>query len=331
MKGAADSYNFQKYIVLLGISLLLIKFLAWVITDSVAILTDAMESIVNVAAGLIGLYALYLSSKPRDADHPYGHGRAEYLSALAEGLMILIAGALILYEAIMQISSPTPVRDLDIGLLLIAGAAIANYVVGTLAVRKGRTNRSQALVASGRHLRTDTYSSIGIIIGLVLMLALDKMGHDVPWADGAIALFFGAIIVMTGAKVLKSSMDGIMDKADMELLGEMVDCINENRHSDWIDVHNLRIEKHGGMLHVDMHVTFPQSMTVKEQYYEICEMKKCIQDKFGDFVELSVVGEPCRKFSCPACSRECPERKADFVEEVKWTIENLSNDMQHRR
>ena len=331
MKGPEDSYGFQKYIVILGISLLLIKFLAWSITGSVAILTDAMESIVNVAAGVIGLYALYLSCKPKDSDHPYGHGRVEYISAFAEGLMVLTAGALILYEAMMQISSPSPVNSLDIGLLLIAAAAVANYVVGTMAIRKGRTNRSQALVASGRHLRTDTYSSIGIILGLTAMLVLEAMNYDVPWVDGAIALFFGTVIIMTGVKVIKGSMDSIMNKADMELLGEMVDCINQNRHSDWIDVHNLRIEKHGGMLHVDMHVTFPQTMTVKEQYYEICEMKKCIQDKFGNFVELSVLGEPCRKFSCPACSRECSERKAEFVEEVKWTIENLSKDMQHRR
>ena len=331
MKGTSDSYGFQKYIVLLGISLLIVKFAAWLITDSVAIFTDAMESIVNVVAGFTGLFALYLSNKPRDISHPYGHGRAEYLSALAEGAMILIAGLLILYEAGGRISNPEPVYDLDLGLILIGAAALANFAVGRMAIRRGTNNRSEALIASGRHLCTDTYSSFGIIIGLVLMVSLDHMGHTMLWLDGAIALFFGAIVIVTGMKVLKSSMDGIMDKADMTLLGEMVDCLNENRHSDWIDVHNLRIEKHGGMLHVDVHVTFPKMMTVKEQYYEICEMKKCIQEKFGNAIELSLLGEPCRKFSCPACPRECPDRMGEFTGEIEWTVENLSGDSQHGR
>ena len=331
MHNPSDSYGFQKYIVLLGIILLAVKFIAWFITDSVAIFTDAMESIVNVVAGFTGLFALYLSQRPRDTEHPYGHGKAEYLSALAEGSMIIIAGVLILYKAVMQIYDPSPISDLDIGLLLIAAAAVANFIVGTMAVRKGRDNMSQALVASGRHLRTDTFSSMGIIVGLVLMLILDKLDQTISWLDGAIALFFGTIIIVTGLRVIKGSMDGIMDKADRELLEEMVECLNENRHADWIDIHNLRIEKHGGYLHVDLHVTFPKNMTVKEQYYEICEMKKCIQEKFGNYVELSLMGEPCRKFSCPACPRDCSDRVEPFTGEIQWTVENLSRDVQHHK
>lgn len=331
MDTVQENYKFQRYIVVLGIALLLIKFTAWIITDSVAILTDAMESIVNVVAGFIGLYALYLSGKPRDRDHPYGHGKVEYISASIEGAMISMAGIIILIEAVNSILSPKEIESLDIGLVLVAIAAIANFIAGTMAVRKGEKNRSQALIASGKHLRSDTYSSAGIIIGLVLMFALQKMGYDAAWLDGAIALLFGAIIVITGVKVIKSSFDGIMDKADWKILDEVVECLNENRHDDWIDIHNLRVIKNGWMLHIDMHVTLPCMMTVKQQYYEICEVKKAVKDKFGGSVELSIMGEPCHKFSCPRCERECEDRLADFTGLIIWSVENLSEDKQHGR
>jgi len=329
MTSAEDNYHFQKYIVVLGIGLLLIKFAAWILTDSVAILTDAMESIVNVVAGFMGLYALYLSAKPRDYDHPYGHGKVEYISASIEGAMIAVAGLLIISQAVGRILNPSEISNLDIGILLIAAAAIANYIAGSVAIRRGRSNRSQALMAAGKHLHSDVYSSVGLIIGLAAMYLLKLAGYDVGWLDGAIALLFGVVIIITGAKVLKDSFDGIMDKADWKLLEEVVDCLNERRHDDWIDVHNLRVIKNGWMIHIEMHVTFPCDMTVKEQYQEIEEFKMAVQARFGDAVEMSIMGEPCHGFSCPGCERECSDRKADFVRNVPWTVENLSANKQH--
>lgn len=330
MDAGADSYGMQKYIVLLGVCLLVIKFLAWIMTGSVAILTDAMESIVNVVAGFIGLYALYISAKPRDEDHPYGHGRIEYISASIEGAMICFAGLLILFEAVGSIISPSNVSEqLDIGIVLIAVAAVLNFIAGTVAVRKGKKNRSEALVASGKHLRTDTISSAGIIIGLAVMFSLDHLGYDVAWLDGAIAFLFGLIILYTGVKVLKSSFDGIMDRVDNTLLNEVVECLNEDRHEHWIDIHNLRIEKNGGMLHMDMHVTFPYMITVREQYGEMQEVKDSIKERFGNYVELSMTGEPCRPICCHICAMDCPERKHGFEGLVTWTAENLARDAQH--
>jgi cation diffusion facilitator family transporter len=321
---SSDDFNFQKIVLVVGIFLLTIKFIAWWLTDSVSILTDALESIVNVLAAVIGLYALYLSGKPRDAEHPYGHGRAETISSTIEGTMIAAAGIIIIYEAVMRILHPSEIRSLDYGLLLVAFAALVNYLVGTAAIRKGKKNRSQALVASGKHLRSDTLSSVGIIIGLMAMLGLEAIGYNVSWLDGAIALVFGAIITSTGVRVVKESMDTVMDRTDDNLVEQVAETINEHRHDDWIDIHNLRIIKFGTSLHIEMHVILPKNMTVEEQYTEIKEVKESIRDKFGSAVDISFMGEPCSPKMCPMCGRNCSYRSAEFVAAVRWDAKTLS-------
>jgi len=329
MGKARDNYKFQRYVVALSGILLITKFLAWSMTGSAAIFTDAVESITNVAAALIGLYALYLSMKPRDFDHPYGHGRAESLSATMEGSMIAIAGVLIIIEAIRSILNPKDIPNLEIGMLLILATVVANFTVGTLAFRKGKKNQSQALMASGRHLQSDSYSSIGIIIGLTLLWALTRMGYSVLWIDGAIALLFGAIIITTGTMVVKRSIDSIMDKVDVELLDQIVRTLSDNRRDAWIDIHNLKIVKYGPTLHIDMNVTLCGNMSVREQHEEIESIISLIRKNHGESVDLSISAEPCQEFSCSICSLECGDRRSKFSDLVVWDIHNLSGEAQH--
>ncbi|MDY0293422.1 MAG: cation diffusion facilitator family transporter [Candidatus Methanomethylophilaceae archaeon] len=324
-----ENYGFQKVVVVLGVALMAVKFSAWALTGSVAILTDAMESIVNVAAGFIGLYALYLSAKPRDKEHPFGHGRVEVISSSIEGTMIAVAGILIIIEAADNLLHPKEISDLGVGIFLVAAAAVANYAVGRAAVAKGRKNRSQALVASGKHLCSDTYSSVGIIAGLLIVYAAMSAGYDARWLDSCIALLFGGIIIYTGARVVKDSMDTIMDKADSELISHVVACLNCHRHDHWIDIHNLRIIKHGSTLMIDMHVTLPKTMTVEQQSREMKEVLQAIEERFGDSVELSMNAEPCHEFSCCNCSIDCQERREPFVGHVRWTVQSLSQCCPH--
>lgn len=320
-----QNFNFQKIIVTVGISLLVIKFFAWYLTSSVAILTDALESIVNVVAGLIGLYALYLSAQPRDSGHPFGHGRVEIISSAIEGVMICTAGILILFEAVNNIINPTEINDLDIGLLLVAFAAAVNFAVGLTAIRKGKKNRSQALVASGKHLCSDTYSSVGIICGLVIMYLLQLMGYSVAWLDGGIAMIFGFIIIYTGIRVIKESMDTIMDKADTVILEEVMDTLSEHRHDDWIDIHNVRVIKYGTMLQMQMHVMLPREMTVEMQFNEIKEVTDSVKEKFGSSIDLTIMGEPCTDLLCECCSKNCNFRSHTFIGYEEWTIETITN------
>ncbi|MCL2712265.1 MAG: cation diffusion facilitator family transporter [Methanomassiliicoccaceae archaeon] len=327
---ALENYRIQKYVVALSGIILITKFAAWLLTGSVAIFTDALESITNVSAGIIGLYALYLSTKPRDFDHPYGHGRAEFISATVEGAMISIAGVIILIEAVRSvISPPEDLPHIEIGMLLIIATAVANYAFGSFAIRKGKKNMSQALVASGKHLQSDAYSSFGIILGLTVLYVLAMFGHKMMWIDGAIALLFGSIILITGISVVKRSVGGIMDKVDTELLERIVETLSENRHDEWIDIHNLRIAKYGPTIHIDMHVTMPWYMTVREQRKEICAIISLIGERYGSSAELSVSCDPCQEFSCRSCKCDCNERREEFVKIVEWNINNLSRDAQH--
>jgi cation diffusion facilitator family transporter len=319
-----ENYSFQKIVATLGITLLVMKFIAWYLTGSVAILTDALESIVNVIAAFVGLYALYLSGKPPDRGHPYGHGRVEVISSSIEGTMIVLAGVLIIFEAVLHLMNPQPISDLDVGIILVAIAAVANFAVGRMAIAKGRRNRSQALVASGKHLCSDTYSSVGIIIGLLVVFAAMSFGYDARWLDSGLALLFGFIIMITGIKVVKESMDTVMDTADSKLLDEVTEALLKERHAHWIDVHNLRITKYGTSMHVDMHVVLPKGMSIQQCMVEIGEVTETLIARFGDAVDISMTPESCDGFACKNCCMECKDRTVKFEELLEWTPETLT-------
>lgn len=306
------------------------KFIAYFMTNSVAIFTDAMESIVNILAGSVGLYALYISPKPPDEDHPYGHGRAEVISAAFEGALILVAGLIIIWSAIRGLQSPPEISKLDFGLVIIFLAALVNMILGRTAIKIGKKNRSQALEASGRHLCTDTLDSFGIIVGLLIVYAGMYFGYDVAWIDPAVALLFGLIILRTAYNVLKGTVDTIMDRVDPEVVSKIADRIIEKRHDTWIDVHGLRIKKYGTNYSIDLHTTFPRYMTVGEAEDETKQLQSYLRSEFGQRLELIVKAEPCRDFSCVLCVLECPIRKSDFVETVEWTEEALVKLTQHR-
>ncbi len=325
MTTAKQNYNFQKIVVVTGVVLFIVKLVAWYLTNSVAILTDALESTVNVTSGFIGLYSLYISAKPKDSHHPYGHGKVEFISAAIEGTLIACAGLLIIYEAAKNLGDPQPVAQLDYGILLITATAIINYLVGALAVKKGKKNNSLALVASGKHLQSDTYSTIGIIIGLILLF-MTKMA----WLDSAVALIFALLIVFTGYKIIRDSLRGIMDEADEELLEKMVNLLQANRSNEWIDLHNLRIIKYGSTLHLDCHLTVPWYLNVHEAHVQIDKLNKLVNDNFGGSIELFVHTDGCLDFSCEICQKgECPVRNAVFTKRVEWSVKNISDNHKH--
>ena len=328
-KTADDNFEFQKVIVVLGFSLMAVKFIAYWLTESVAILTDATESIVNVVAACIGMYALYLSAQPPDRSHPFGHGKIEIISSAIEGTMIIIAGGLIILESIDSFLNPGEIQQLDIGLVLVALAAVANYVVGRMAIRKGRKNRSPALEASGKHLCSDTYSSIGIFIGLGVVYLAESMGHDMRWLDSSIAVVFGIIIMVTGIGVLKKSAEDTMDRADESLLSDVSALICEYRHDDWIDVFNLRLIKYGPKIYIDMKIVLPRSMTIEQEDMELREVNEAVRAKFGDNVEMSITAVPCRDFDCAHCERNCFERKSEFVSLMDWNSKMLCYGKPH--
>ncbi len=326
MSNAAQNLRVQKIIVVISVVLFIAKMVAWLLTNSVAILTDALESTVNVVAGFIGLYSLYVSAKPRDMDHPYGHGKAEFISAAVEGTLILVAGIFIIFEAFNNLLHPALIKKLDWGILLVAATAVINFIAGTYCINTGKKNNSLALIASGKHLRTDTYTTLGIIAGLLLLYFT-----NILWIDSAVAILFAFIIIYTGYKIIRTSLAGIMDQADEQLLEELVVSLNKNRTTNWVDMHNLRIIKYGAVLHMDCHLTVPWYFNVHEAHNEVDALSGLVRKKFGETVELFVHSDGCLDFSCPICIKEdCPVRKHDFIEKVEWTMQNILSNKKHQ-
>jgi cation diffusion facilitator family transporter len=326
LKKEQQNLNVQKWVAMISVALLVVKFVAYYSTHSVSILTDALESIVNVLAGFIGLYSLYIAAKPRDMDHPYGHGKAEFLSAAIEGTMIGSAGAIILYKAIQHLIHPVELQKIDLGILLIAITAIINFAAGYFCLKTGKKNNSAALIASGKHLQTDTWSTVGIIAGLALLYFT-----GLNWIDSAVACLFGCFIVFTGYRIVRSSLAGIMDEADAKLIGHMVELLNANRKENWVDLHNLRVIKYGSVLHVDCHLTVPWFLNVHEAHREIDSLAELIKKEFGESMELFVHSDGCLPFSCQVCNKaDCAERKNNFVRQILWTLENISQNKKHQ-
>jgi cation diffusion facilitator family transporter len=315
----------QRTIAIASSVLLIAKFWAYYLTDSVAVLTDALESIVNVVAGFIGLYSLYVAAKPRDIDHPYGHGKAEFISAAVEGTLVLSAGIIIVYSAVQNLLAPVLIRKLDTGIYLIGGTAVVNWILGFISLQRGKRNNSLALVASGKHLQTDTYSTVAIIVGLLLISVTGYV-----WIDGVIAIGFGFFIIYTGYKILRVSLAGIMDEADMVLLEKMVDVLEKNRHDNWVDLHNLRVIKYGNVLHVDCHLTVPWYLNIHQAHAEIDALGKIIRNNFGETLEMFVHSDGCLYFQCHICKKkDCPVRQHDFKAVIDWNLDNALQNEKH--
>jgi cation diffusion facilitator family transporter len=325
MTKSAENISTQRWVAIIATLLFLCKLAAYYLTQSVAVLTDALESTVNVLAGLIGLYSLHIAAKPRDEDHPYGHGKAEFLSAAVEGALVTMAGLIIIYEGITGLIHPNQLHRLDAGIYIIAFTAIVNFIVGTYCVRKGKRNNSIQLIAGGKHLQTDTWSTTGIIVGLALIWYT-----KLPWLDGVVALFFAGLILYTGYHILRRSIAGIMDEADRQLLQDLISYLNEHRRENWIDLHNLRVIKYGEGLHVDCHLTVPWYLNVLEAHAEIDAFRSLVQRKFAESMEFFVHSDACLDFSCRICTKKsCDVRKHAFEERVEWTLATVTPNRKH--
>jgi len=317
----------QRFIAILSVILFLMKMLAWYLTHSVMVLTDALEGIVNMVAGFLGLFSIIFAARPRDTNHPYGHGKAEFLSSAVEGTLIIIAGVVVIYEAILHLFIPHKLEDLNIGLLIVAISGAINFAAGKYAEAKGKKNSSLILVSAGKHLQTDAYSTVAIIIGL-LLLVLTK--NHWPWMDSVVALCFAIIIMITGYKVLRKSISGIMDEMDLPLLKEVIDVLQKNRKPEWVDLHNLRVIQYGSLMHIDAHMTLPWYYQVADADREIHVLESMIKSHFNNQVELFIHIDGCMPYQCKLCALpECPERKEPYQQQLVWDTDNVWADSKH--
>lgn len=326
MHKSKQNLKIQFFVTALSIVLFVLKFVAYFMTHSLAVLSDALESIVNVLAGAIGLYSLYVASKPKDKEHPYGHGKAEFISAAFEGSLIITAGLIIFYESIMAFFEPNVLHSLDNGIWVLLSTAVLNLAAGITAKTIGKKNNSLALISSGQHLVLDSFTTFAVTIGIGLVMITNY-----PGIDTYIALMMGLWIVYNGYQIIRQSLAGIMDEADLALLEEVIQELNKGRDEKWIDLHNLRVIKYGAQMHIDCHLTVPWYFNVNEAHFAVDDFSALIKNKFGDSVEFFVHTDGCMPFSCPICTIEnCDKRKAPFKQKLNWTIENVLSNLKHQ-
>lgn len=320
-----DNISFQKWIAVFGLLLFVAKIIAWKLTDSDAVFSDAMESVVNVISAFMGLYSLYLASKPKDEDHPYGHGKVEFVTSGIEGALIAIAGIMIIYEGINSLLTGKLLQDLDWGIAIIAATAIINYILGAISIKKGKKVNSLVLISSGKHLQSDTITTLGVVISLVVVYFT-----KIFWIDSAVALLFGFYIIFIGYKIIRKSLSGIMDEQDPQILNNIIRVLENNRKTEWIDVHNMKVQQFGASLHIDAHITLPWYYSLRDAHNEMENMILLLAKNTKRTVEFNFHMDDCKPISCQICQIiDCKVREKQFVKRVEWTAENVTNVAKH--
>lgn len=272
--------------IAVGVIVLALKYVAYHLTGSVALLSDAIESIVNVATAIAALFAITFAAQPADANHPYGHHKAEYISAVIEGVLIVIAAVAILREAWSAYLTPRMIDAPWIGLAVNGGASILNAIWCYVLIAQGRAHKSPALVADGRHLFTDVISSVGVFAGIALAAVT---GFSI--LDPILAALVALNILWSGWRLMKESVGGLLDEALPEDDLSRIRAIIAANAEGAIEAHDLRTRQAGRMTFVDFHLVVKGSMSVTEAH-DICDrLERAIKAEVQDAL-ISIHVEP---------------------------------------
>jgi cation diffusion facilitator family transporter len=233
------------------------KTLAWWLTDSVGLLSDAMESLVNLASAAFALLMVKIAARPADQEHPYGHHKAEYFSAGFEGLMIILAAAGILWAALLRLGNPQPLGQIGVGLVLSVLSSVLNGALAWAMLQSSRQHRSMALEGDARHLITDVWTSAGVVIGVGLAVATERL-----WLDPVVAIAVAANILREGVHLMWKSAEGLMDRAlEPEVLAEIDRTLAQFKHPT-IRFDHVSSRRSGRRRFVDLHMHMPSDWTL---------------------------------------------------------------------
>jgi cation diffusion facilitator family transporter len=311
--------------VVISTLLLAIKYTAYVFTGSSAVLSDALESIINVVASGFALFSIYLAAQPADENHPYGHGKIENFSAGFEGAMILLAGLLIVATSAPKFLKPPPIENIGFGTILVAGATAVNLVVGLFLVRQGKKTKSLAIEADGKHLLTDVWTSVGVVAGLFLVKLTGAF-----WLDPLVAVVLGLNILWQGWRLVRAAAGRLMDEADADLLNEIVEILKNARRPGLLRPHHLRASQFGSRCIVDVHLFMPRFWDLVHVHEEVDRVEDAVRSGFRGDADATIHVDPCRPQHCAACSlSECPVRTSPFVAEEAWTTATIKSTGVH--
>lgn len=309
-----------------SILLLAIKFYAFYLTNSKAILTDALESIVNVVASGFAIYSIYLSAQPRDNNHPYGHGKIEFFSAGLEGTLIILAGIFIIYQSVIALINPEPLALLPLGMALIAVSGAINGWLGYMLLKKGTAYNSLTLEADGRHILTDAASSVVLLVGIGVIYLTEYF-----FLDSIFSIIFSLYIIFNGYLLVRRSVAGLMDESNPKAMIATVKILNRHRKDNWIDVHNMRVQQYGGDRHIDLHLTLPYYYDLRAVHDEVHQVEEALEENLPGSVEVFVHADPCLPDKCcHYCAvPNCPVRKHPHTKRIIWNETNMAKNQKH--
>jgi cation diffusion facilitator family transporter len=303
-----------------GVGMLALKTTAYFLTHSAAILSDALESIVHVFATSMALYSIIVSNRPADESHTYGHGKVEFFSAGLEGGFIIIAAIAIMYAAIHDMIYGRELVDLDLGMLLTLVASVVNLLLGWFLIRRGKETHSLTLVADGKHILTDSYTSFGVVAGIGIVFVTGNTLFD-PLVAIAVALN----ILYAGYKLMRVSVGGLMDESDRDTLKQFCEIINRIRKPEWINLHHLRIMRSGRLHNLDFHIIIPFYWSVEAAHTFQGDVVRTLAAEFHNNATALIHLDPCIPAYCAGCAVEnCRERKEHFVRRDAWTITSVT-------
>ncbi|HKJ25128.1 MAG TPA: 2-amino-4-hydroxy-6-hydroxymethyldihydropteridine diphosphokinase [Myxococcota bacterium] len=296
------------------------KVVAFLVTGSSAVFSDAMESVVNVVAASLLLYSLIVAARPPDPGHPYGHGKVEFFSAGVEGALIALAALAILVEAGGELLRGPEVRRLDAGLAILVLLSAANGGLGVYLVRTGQRTGSLALVADGRHVLTDVWTSVGVVIGLAVVWLTG-------WVvlDPLVAIAVAVNVLRQGYLLAREAVGGLMDEAPDDLLATLASALDARREPEWIDVHSLRAWRSGRFTHADVHVVVPRYLDADRLHDLDGRVDHVVSTALEGPSEVIVHFDPCRPRLCPRCEMAgCKIREAPFEARFPWSRERAT-------
>lgn len=296
------------------------KLIAFLVTKSDAVFSDALESIANILATGFALFGIYYASKPKDKTHPYGHGKIEYFASGFEGALILFASITIIIKAIHSLFVEKELEEINSGIFIIFSTSCINFVLGLWLIKIGEKQKSAIFNADGKHLLSDAVTSIGIIIAL---LFVKYTGYKI--IDPIMAILLGLFTFYTGFKLLKHAMDNLMDKADESRLAILANNLQNIRKDEWIDIHNLRILNYGNSAHIDCHITLPFFYSVEQSSREVKVIENELKKIWVHDLELFIHVDPCLPgIKCESCKlKGCEFRKLSSKGPVPWDISTL--------
>jgi cation diffusion facilitator family transporter len=270
-----------------AVATITIKFLAYYLTNSVSLFSDALESCVNLVAAMFALIMLTIAEKPADEEHAFGHHKAEYFSSAIEGGLIILAAFSIIWTAIPRVIYPQPLENIGIGLLIAGGASVINLVVGLILIKKGRRNNSITLEADGKHLLTDVYTSAGVFIGIGIV----KLTGFIV-LDGIVAIGVALNILWTGYQLMRRSAMGLLDSGiPVAELSKIITLLESLKFQD-IEYHSLLTRQAGQRKFISLHVLFPGHLTIQEGHNIVEKIEKDIRNLFNVPVTVFTHLEP---------------------------------------